>query len=84
MMLTGIFVKCQIPGICTGWCKFANITKTKSGETQDNNLLTTFNAGFLGRFNLSTLVDLESGLITGRSWCQSRTLISQAPRMIIM
>ncbi len=46
-----------------GGVNFANITRTSSGETQDNNLLTTFNAGILGRFGLSTPVDLESGLI---------------------
>jgi hypothetical protein len=46
-----------------GGLNFANITTTKSGQTQDNNMLTTFNAGFLGRFNISTIVDLESGLL---------------------
>src|ERR1700733_12872422 len=46
-----------------GSLNLANITTSKSGQTQDNNLLTTFNAGVLGRFNLSTTVDLESGLL---------------------
>ena len=46
-----------------GGVNLANITKTSSGQTQSNNLLTTFNAGFLGRFDISTPVDLETGLV---------------------
>ena len=50
-----------------GGVNLANITKTTSGQTEDNNMLTTFNAGILGRFGLSKLVDLESGLLfTGK------------------
>jgi hypothetical protein len=50
-----------------GGANFANITKTNDGQTEDNNTLTSFNVGFLGRFGLSTTVDLESGLLlTGR------------------
>ncbi len=46
-----------------GGINLANITKTASGNTEKNNLLTTFNAGFLGRFGLSKVIDLESGLL---------------------
>jgi hypothetical protein len=50
-----------------GGVNFANITKTSTGQTEDNNILTTFNAGLLGRFGLSKVIDLESGvLFTGR------------------
>ena len=50
-----------------GGVNLANITKTTSGQTEDNNMLTTFNAGILGRFGLSKMVDLESGLLfTGK------------------
>lgn len=50
-----------------GGVNLANITKTTDGQTEDNNMLTTFNAGILGRFGLSKVVDLESGLLfTGR------------------
>jgi len=50
-----------------GGLNLANITKTSSGQTEKNNLLATFNAGFMGRFGLSKTVDLESGLLlTGR------------------
>lgn len=59
-------------GICTtassqvyvqGGVNLANVTTTKSGGTEKSNMLTTFNAGILGRFNLSTTFDLETGLL---------------------
>ena len=46
-----------------GGLNLANITRTTSGETEQNNRLTTLNAGILGRFDLSKTVDLESGLL---------------------
>ena len=50
-----------------GGLNLANITQTNNGQAEKNNLLTTFNAGFMGRFGLSKTVDLESGiLLTGR------------------
>lgn len=50
-----------------GGVNLANITQTTSGQTEDNNMLTSFNAGILGRFGLSKVVDLESGLLfTGK------------------
>lgn len=50
-----------------GGLNLANITSTGSGDTEDNATLATFNTGLLGRFGLSKVVDLESGiLLTGR------------------
>ena len=50
-----------------GGINFANITRTSDGQTEKNNILTTFNAGFMSRFGLSKMFDLESGLLlTGR------------------
>ncbi len=50
-----------------GGLNLANITSTGSGGTEDNAMLTTFNAGLMGRFGLSKIVDLESGiLLTGK------------------
>ena len=50
-----------------GGLNLANITQTNNGQTEKNNILPTFNAGILARFGLSTIVDLESGvLFTGR------------------
>jgi hypothetical protein len=50
-----------------GGANLANITKNGDGDTEDNNMLPTFNVGILGRFGISKTVDLESGLLlTGR------------------
>ena len=50
-----------------GGINLANITKTTNGQTEDNNMLTSFNAGILGRFGLSKVIDLETGLLfTGK------------------
>jgi len=50
-----------------GGLNLANITSTGSGGTEDNATLATFNAGLMGRFGLSKIVDLESGiLLTGK------------------
>ncbi|MGG9964055.1 porin family protein [Ferruginibacter sp. SUN106] len=46
-----------------GGLNLANITKTNDGHTEKNNMLASFNAGFMGRFGLSKTVDLESGLL---------------------
>jgi hypothetical protein len=46
-----------------GGVNLANITATNDGRTEKNNLLTTFNAGFMGRFDLSKPVDIEMGLL---------------------
>ncbi|MEO5893595.1 MAG: porin family protein [Ferruginibacter sp.] len=61
----GICAKAQF--YVQGGLNLANITKTKDGRTEKNNILPSFNAGFMGRFGLSEVFDLESGvLLTGR------------------
>lgn len=50
-----------------GGLNLANITTTSSGNTEKNNMLPTFNAGFMGRFGISKEFDLETGILfTGR------------------
>jgi hypothetical protein len=50
-----------------GGVNLANITANPEGDTEDNNMLTTFNAGIISRFGLSKTVDLEAGLLfTGK------------------
>lgn len=62
-----LFTNAKAQTYLQGGVNLANITKTTTGQTEDNNILTTFNAGILSRFNLSKTVDLESGvLFTGR------------------
>jgi hypothetical protein len=46
-----------------GGVNFSNITTSNSGSTQKNNMLTTFNAGILGRSNSSEPIALETGLL---------------------
>lgn len=63
LLLTFIFTKVQSQVYVQGGVNLSNISKTASGETEKNNMLTTFNAGILGRFGLSEIIDLESGLV---------------------
>jgi Outer membrane protein beta-barrel domain len=49
-----------------GGLNLANITKTNDGQTEDNNILPSFNVGILGRLDLAPMFALESGaLLTG-------------------
>lgn len=62
-LCAGIFTTAKSQVYVQGGVNLANITKNKSGETQKENMLTTFNAGVLGRFNLSDIIDIETGLL---------------------
>ena len=77
-MLFGIFTNAKSQVYVQGGASFANITKTKSGEIQDNNLLTTFNAGILGRFGLSKPLDLESGILIEGRGAKSNTYFTDS------
>ena len=46
-----------------GGLNLANITKTKDGQTEKNNILPSFNVGILGRLDLDPMFALESGLL---------------------
>lgn len=59
----GLSFSLQAQTYIQGGVSLANITSTTSGQTEDNNVLTTFNAGILSRFDLSKTIDLESGLL---------------------
>jgi hypothetical protein len=62
---TGICAKAQF--YVQGGLNLSNITETKSGQTEKNNTLASFNAGVMGRFGLSDVFDLEVGaLLTGK------------------
>ena len=62
-----LFTSVKAQTYLQGGVNLANITKTTDGQTEDNNILTSFNAGILSRFDLSKTVDLESGILfTGR------------------
>ena len=59
-----------------GGLNLANISATSSGQTEDNNQLTTFNAGILGRFDLSQTIDLESGLLLSGKGAKAETFFT--------
>ncbi len=62
-LCAGFFTIANSQVYVQGGVNFANISNSKSGNVEENNMLTTFNAGLLGRFGLSPIVDFESGLI---------------------
>jgi hypothetical protein len=50
-----------------GGLNLANISKTKDGQTEKNNILPSFNVGVMGRLPITTMFSLESGLLlTGK------------------
>ncbi|MEJ7625560.1 MAG: porin family protein [Ferruginibacter sp.] len=50
-----------------GGINLANITHSSNGSTEDNNVLTTFNAGLMTRVNTPGVIGFETGvLLTGR------------------
>jgi hypothetical protein len=66
-LITAITVSTRAQVYIQGGLNLANITKTNDGQTEDNNILPTFNVGVLGRLPLADVFSLESGLLlTGR------------------
>ena len=59
-----------------GGLNLSNITADATGNTEKNNMLTTFNAGLLSRFDLSKSVDLETGLIVSGKGSRAETYFS--------
>lgn len=50
-----------------GGANFANISISNDGKTKSSNTLVTFNAGAMGTFGISKIIDIETGLLfTGR------------------
>ena len=52
---------------------FANITNSKSGNVEKNNVLTTLNAGLIGNFKLSSVVSLSPGLLFSGKGSKTKT-----------
>ncbi|MEO6681786.1 MAG: outer membrane beta-barrel protein [Ginsengibacter sp.] len=61
-VLAGVFSTASSQTYIQGGVNLANITKSSAGETQDNNMLTTFNAGLMHRFNIAPVFDIETGI----------------------
>ena len=50
-----------------GGANLANVTQDNDGNTDDNKALYSFNAGLMGQFGISKIVDIETGLLfTGK------------------
>ncbi len=82
-LLCGIFISAKSQVYVQGGVNLANITKTNSGQTQNNNLLTTFNAGFLGRFGLSQPLTSKAEFCL-LAEAPNQTHIFPVPQAIIM
>lgn len=63
VLTTAVALSTKAQVYVQGGLNLANITKTTDGQTEDNNMLPSFNVGILGRFDLSPMFDLESGLL---------------------
>ena len=61
-----------------GGVNLANISNTSSGGVEDNHMLTTFNAGILGRLSLATNVALESGVLLSGQGAKAETYFSDS------
>ena len=72
-LCAGIFTTAKSQVYVQGGVNFANISNSNSGTVEDNNMLTTFNAGVLGRFGLSSIIDLESGLLLSGQGAKTET-----------
>lgn len=66
VLTTTVALATQAQVYVQGGLNLANITKTKDGQTEKNNILPSFNVGILGRLPVADMFSLESGvLLTG-------------------
>jgi len=61
-----------------GGLNLANITENEDGETSENKTLSTFNAGVMARFGLSSIFDLETGLLFTGKGSKSQTYFTNS------
>ncbi|HTB51810.1 MAG TPA: outer membrane beta-barrel protein [Ferruginibacter sp.] len=67
LLATTITIAASAQVYLQGGLNLANISTANNGQTQNSNTLATFNAGFMGRFGISDIFDLEAGaLFTGK------------------
>ena len=62
-LCTGVFTKATSQVYLQGGVNLTNISTSTSGETQSKYMLTTFNAGILGRINIAEPLAFETGLL---------------------
>jgi hypothetical protein len=61
-----------------GGVNFANISTSKSGATEKNNMLTSFNAGVMARSNSTETIALEAGLLLEERGAKADTYLTSA------
>lgn len=61
-----------------GGVNFANISTSKSGATEKNNMLTSFNAGVMARSNSRETIALEAGLLLEGRGAKADTYLTSA------
>ena len=77
-LCAGIFSTASSQTYVQGGVNLANITKSASGQTQDNNMLTTFNAGLMHRFNIASMFAIESGILLDGRGAKADTYFSSS------
>lgn len=59
-----------------GGANLANITKDNAGNTDDKKTLVSFNAGIMGTFGISKIVDIETGLLFTGKGTKSENIVN--------
>lgn len=77
-VFAGFFTAVKSQVYVQGGVNFANITTSKSGATQNSNMLTTFNAGIMGRSNSTEPIALEAGLLLSGKGAKSNTYLTSS------
>ena len=77
-LCAGIFTTASSQTYVQGGVNLANITKSSAGETQDNNMLTTFNAGLMHRFNVASAFAVETGILLDGRGAKANTYFTSS------
>lgn len=72
-LLTAMGIAANAQFYLQGGLNLANISTSSSGQTEKNNMLTSFNAGFMSRFDLSDVFDIETGLLVSGKGSKAET-----------
>lgn len=78
-IFAGFFTNVKSQVYVQGGVNFANISTSKSGSTQNSNMLTTFNAGIMARSNSTEPIALEAGLLLKGKGAKSNTYLTSSP-----
>lgn len=77
-LCAGLFYTAKSQIYVQGGLNLSNITTSASGGTQQNNLLTTFNAGIMGRSNKTEPIALEAGLLIDGRGAKSNSYLTSS------